>query len=102
MVQSEYSLYGPNKVVRNIMRRLEQNGEILIRALLISGIVIGMTMTVGIYPVTGSSQAAFDQGYDTGQNDCNEGKNYNSNHGPPNSPRYVVGYNDGWLDAGCP
>jgi hypothetical protein len=58
-----------------------------------------MTMTVGIYPVTGSSQAAFDQGYDTGQNDCNEGKNYNSNQGPPNSPRYVVGYNDGWLDA---
>ena len=84
------------------MRRLEQNGEILIKALLISGIVIVMTMIVGIPPVTGSSQAAFDQGYDTGKNDCFQGKNYNSNQGPPNSPRYVVGYNDGWLDAGCP
>jgi hypothetical protein len=44
------------------MTRLKQNGEILIRALLISGIVIVMTMIVGIQSVTGSSQAAFDQG----------------------------------------
>ena len=29
------------------MRRLEKNGEILIRALLISGLVIGMTQIVG-------------------------------------------------------
>ena len=52
------------------MTRLKQNGEILIRALLISGIVIVMTMIVGIHSVTGSSQAAFDQGYHDGQNDC--------------------------------
>ena len=38
------------------MRRLEQNGEILFRALLISGLVIGMTQIVGIHPVTGQSQ----------------------------------------------
>jgi hypothetical protein len=87
--------------VRSIMRRLEQNGELLIRTLLISGLVIGM-MIVGIHSVTGSSQAAYDQGYDTGKNDCFQGKNSNPNGGPPNSPQYVVGYNDGWLDAGCP
>jgi hypothetical protein len=34
------------------MTRLKQNGEILIRALLISGIVIVMTMIVGIQSVT--------------------------------------------------
>jgi hypothetical protein len=88
--------------VRSIMRRLEQNGKILIRALLISGLVIGMTMIVGIHPVIGSSQAAFDQGYETGQNDCLQGKNSNPNGGPPNAPRYYVGYIDGWEDAGCP
>jgi hypothetical protein len=83
------------------MRTLAQNGEIL-SVLLISGIVIGIMMIVGIHPVTGSSQAAYDQGYDTGKNDCLDGKAYNSNQGPPNSPRYGVGYNDGWLDVGCP
>jgi hypothetical protein len=59
-------------------------------------------MVVGIHPVTGSTKAAYNEGYDTGQNDCFGGKNYNSNQGPPNSPRYGVGYTDGWLDAGCP
>jgi hypothetical protein len=78
------------------------NGEILIRTLLISGNVIVMTIIVGIHTVTGSSDAAYDQGYNTGKNDCLDGKAYNSNQGPPNSPRYGVGYTDGWLDAGCP
>ena len=84
------------------MTILKQNGEILTRALLISGIVIVMTMIVGIHSVTGSSQAAFDQGYHDGQNDCLQEKNSNPNGGPPNAPRYSVGYMDGWLDAGCP
>jgi hypothetical protein len=67
------------------MRTLAQNGEIL-SVLLISGIVIGIMMIVGIHPVTGSSQAAYDQGYDTGKNDCLDGKAYNSNQGAPELP----------------
>jgi hypothetical protein len=82
------------------VRRLEQNGEIL-RVLLISGIVIGMTMIVGTHPVTGSSQAEYDQGFGKGENDCLDGKNYNPNQGPPNSTQYVEGYKDGWEETGC-
>jgi hypothetical protein len=77
------------------------NGEILIRALLISGIVIGMMMIVGIHPVTGSSQAAYDEGYDRGKSDCINNRNYNTTD-LPNAPRYRIGYNDGWEVEGCP
>jgi hypothetical protein len=52
--------------VRNIMRRLEQNGEILIRTLLISGIVIGITMIVGIHPVIGTDENWYNIGYGKG------------------------------------
>jgi hypothetical protein len=83
------------------MRRLEQNGEILIIALLISGIVIVMMMIVGIHPVTASTRAAYDQGFDRGENNCLDGAKYNPNQGPSNSTQYVPGYNDGWSETGC-
>ena len=54
------------------MRRLEQNGGILIRALLISGIVIVMTMIVGTHSVTGSTdpQTITGEGKKAGAADC--------------------------------
>lgn len=84
------------------MRRLEQNGEILIRALLISGLVIGMTQIVGIHPVTGQSQNPdYNAGWNKGLADCNKGndvKNYDPGSG---DQIYLGGYEDGWIDEGC-
>jgi hypothetical protein len=84
------------------MRRLEQNGEILIRTLLISGIVIGITMIVGIHPVIGTDENWYNIGYGKGLGDCADGKNYYPNQGPTDSTEYAPGYTNGWLDAGCP
>jgi hypothetical protein len=86
------------------MRRLERNREIL-RALLIFGITIGMTMVVGIHPITGSSEAEYDKGFGMGENNCLDSQGssagYNPNQGPSNSTQYVPGYNDGWSESGC-
>ena len=74
----------------------------LIRALLISGIVIGITMIVGIHPVTGGTSQLFDEGSDRGMLDCHEGKAYNPTQGPgANSQYYQSGYDQGWRQAGC-
>lgn len=79
-------------------------GGILIRALLISGFVIGMTIIAGIHPVIGTPENIEVQGRLQGQSDCSNGKNYNPNQGPNsggNSIMYLGGYKNGWMDAGC-
>jgi hypothetical protein len=84
------------------MRRLEQNGEIL-RALLIFGTAIGITMIVGIHPVTGTTYDIQTQGHEQGESDCQSGKN-SPNQGPNSEGKslwYLSGYKNGWMDAGC-
>jgi hypothetical protein len=79
------------------------NGEIL-RALLISGIVIGMMMVVGIHPVTGTpSDQIFAQGELRGSKDCALHYPYNPKQGPNtegNDTDYRDGYNYGWTVKG--
>ena len=87
------------------MRRLEQNGEILIRALLISGLVIGMTTIMGIQPVTGSGENYdyyYAEGNLAGKADCDKGLSYNpSGREDSNQQGFSDGYQDGWTKAGC-
>jgi hypothetical protein len=90
------------------MRRLEQNGGILIRALLISGIVIVMTMIVGTHTVIGSTdpQTISGEGKKAGAADCTGVKSYNTSQNPyrldpPDAPYWLTGYTLGWEDAGC-
>jgi hypothetical protein len=83
----------------------------LIRTLLISGVVSGMMMIVGIHPVTGTNscsnpQQCNDLGVGQGQNDCKNNKSYNHNNGaPPQGSEYyddyTAGYDEGWTEAGC-
>ena len=87
------------------MRRPEQKGDILIRGLLISGIVVVMTMILGIHPVNGSPENnSFAEGFHWGDADCtlddgyNPARHYNY---PEIQEQFTIGYNQGYMEAGC-
>ncbi|HJT83926.1 MAG TPA: hypothetical protein VJ697_05545 [Nitrososphaeraceae archaeon] len=87
------------------MRRLEQNGDILIRGLLISGIAVVMTVIVEIHPVTGTGENYdyyYAEGQIAGKADCDKGLKYNPNgHEDSGDYGFTDGYQDGWTLAGC-
>ena len=87
------------------MRRLEQNGEILTKALLVSGLVIGTTTIMGIQPVTRTGENYdfyYAEGNLAGKTDCDKGLSYNpSGREDSNQQGFKDGYQDGWAKAGC-
>jgi hypothetical protein len=87
------------------MRRPEQKGDILIRGLLKSGIVVVMTMIFGINSVTGTGENYdyfYAEGQIAGKADCDKGLKYNPNgHEDSGDDGFTDGYQDGWTRAGC-
>ncbi|MGE0243443.1 MAG: hypothetical protein AB7P56_05900 [Nitrososphaeraceae archaeon] len=87
------------------MIRPEQNGDILIRGLLISGIVVVMTMIVGIHSVNGSPESnSFAEGLRWGETDCSTTDSYDpARHYNTDEiqEQFTIGYNQGYIEAGC-
>ena len=87
------------------MRRPEQKGDILIRGLLISGIIVVMTMIFGINPVNGSPESnSFAEGLRWGDTYCtlddgyDPARHYNTEE---IQEQFTIGYNLGYMEAGC-
>ena len=86
------------------MRRPEQKGVILIRGLLISGIVVVMTMILGIHPVNGSPEInSFSEGLHWGETDCTLDDGYDParHYNTEIQEQFTIGYNQGYIEAGC-